>query len=232
MPADPLRSAVILLCAIAATFTVFAAWPGLDLVVSGWFHDPASGFAAVDTGLPNLLRLAIWRMSEIALLASLLAVLVGLWTRAPVAGVPRRLWAYVMALYLLAPGLLVDVILKPVWGRARPADVTEFGGTLMFTPPHEIAHQCMRNCSFVAGEMAGAVTLALVIALILRELRPRLPGKTYRWGLVIAALLPLYAGFQRIAAGRHFLSDVVLSALFVVLLAVALHAVMFRRERL
>jgi lipid A 4'-phosphatase len=228
---DPRRLAAALLAAIAVSFAVFAIWPGLDLWVTGLFHDPATGFGAFDSGLPETARLFIWRLSEAVLAMALAALVTGSLTGQAVLNMPRRVWSYVLLLYLLAPGLLVDGVLKRVWGRARPADVTEFGGQLLFTPPHQIAHQCLRNCSFVSGEVAGAVTLAIALGLILHHLRPGLAPWAQRAGMAAILVLPAFTALQRIGAGRHFLSDAIFATLFVLLVAVGLQAAMFRRPR-
>lgn len=213
---------------MALAFAVFALWPRLDLAAAGLFFDPTTGFATFDTGPANFVRLAIWRASEILLALAIAATALGFWTRAPVLTIPRRVWGYIVLLYLIAPGLLVDVVVKRFWGRARPEDVTEFGGPLIFTPPHQISGQCLRNCSFVAGEMAGAVTLAVALWLILASARHRLSPAFYRGATLFIPLLPLYAGFQRIAAGRHFLSDVIMATLLVLLVAEILRRMLLR----
>lgn len=228
---DDTRQLAVLGLAVITAFGVFAIWPGIDLAISSLFYDPATGFAAIDQGPANALRLAIWRASEAMLAAAIVAVIVGWVTGGNPLTVPRRVWGYIVALYLLGPGLLADVILKPFWGRARPEDVAEFGGQLLFTPPHRIAGQCSRNCSFVAGEMAGAVALAVALTLILHALRERIPTRYFRLTGMAILLLPLYAGFQRIAAGRHFLSDVIFATLVVLMVAVALRALMLRRGK-
>ncbi|QLQ19882.1 MAG: phosphatase PAP2 family protein [Exiguobacterium profundum] len=64
---------------------------------------------------------------------------------------------FVLAVYALGTGVLVHGLLKAYWGRARPAQVTEFGGIAAFTPPWLISQECTRNCSFVSGEVSGAV---------------------------------------------------------------------------
>jgi lipid A 4'-phosphatase len=218
-----------LLCAgLVLGFLVFARWPGLDLWVTGLFFDPATGFVAVDQGPLNVMRLAIWRVSEALLLAATAALAIGLWTRAPVLAVRRRVWAYIVLLYLLGPGLLADAILKPLWGRARPADVVEFGGTLRFTPPHVIAGECSRNCSFVAGEVAGVMALAVSILLILAQFRPLSGTTARRIGLGTCVVLWLFIVFQRIAGGRHFLSDSIFATIAVLIVALLLSAVLFR----
>jgi membrane-associated phospholipid phosphatase len=45
----------------------------------------------------------------------------------------------------------------------------------------------------------------------------------YQMGVGAALLLPLVTAWQRMAAGRHYLSDVVISIMLVALLAALLH---------
>jgi lipid A 4'-phosphatase len=170
------------------------------------------------------MRLAVWRVSELVLVVSIGALVYGVIRRRDVLGLPRRIWVFVLVLYTLGPGLLVDVVLKPAWGRARPANVLEFGGTLDFTPPTQIADECARNCSFVSGEVSGAVALAVALMLILTHLRDRMTGMVYRITVVLVMAVPVLIALQRIAAGRHFLSDAIFAALFTLLVAAILDA--------
>ncbi len=208
-----------LIAAILATFAIFALWPGIDLWLAAQFYTPGQGFVIDGQAAPEALRRLIWGLSIVVLLITLICLPVTAWRKGPIMGVPQRIWLFSLLLYALGPGLLVDGLLKRFWGRARPAHIVEFGGSAQFTPPHQISDQCLKNCSFVAGEMSGAVALAVVLLVILYLWRNRLSAGLFRvaQGGVIA--LPMLAGAQRIAAGRHFLSDVILATLFVLLLA-------------
>jgi lipid A 4'-phosphatase len=214
----------------AVVFIVFGIWPGLDLWVSGLFFASKTGFDGFASGTWNELRLAIWRVSEIVLALSILAYLAQRIAPFPLLRATRHLSGFAAALYLLGPGLLVDVLLKPLWGRARPAQVTDFGGSLAFTPPHVLSLQCTRNCSFVAGEMAGAVALAVVLFLVVDRMKGRITLSQQRIAQALILLVPLFVGVQRIAAGRHFLSDVLLSTIFVLLCAVLLKVLILQRR--
>ena len=228
MPLSPQQQALSLSAMAAVIFVVFGIWPGLDLWVSGLFFASETGFDGFASGSWNQLRLAIWRLSELVLALSILAFLIQRLAPFPLLRATRRLSGFTAALYLLGPGLLVDVILKPLWGRARPAQVTEFGGPLVFTPPHVPSHQCTSNCSFVAGEVAGAVALAVVLFLVVDRLKSRITLSHRRIAQGMILLVPLFVGVQRIAAGRHFLSDVLLATIFVLLCAVLLKALIFQ----
>ena len=65
--------------------------------------------------------------------------------------------------------------------------------------------------------------MAISICMILRANRHLLPLLVYQMGVALALLLPLVTAWQRMAAGRHYLSDVVISVLLVALLAALLH---------
>ena len=230
MPLSPRQQALTLTAMAAVVFIVFGIWPGLDLWVSGLFFASKTGFDGFASGTWNELRLAIWRVSEIVLALSILAYLAQRIAPFPLLRATRHLSGFAAALYLLGPGLLVDVLLKPLWGRARPAQVTDFGGALAFTPPHVLSHQCTSNCSFVAGEMAGAVALAVVLFLVVDRMKGRITLSQQRIAQGLILLVPLFVGVQRIAAGRHFLSDVLLSTIFVLLCAVLLKVLILQRR--
>jgi lipid A 4'-phosphatase len=230
MPLSPRQQTLTLTAIAAVVFIVFGIWPGLDLWVSGLFFASNTGFDGFASGIWNELRLAIWRVSEIVLALSILAYLAQRIAPFPLLRATRHLTGFAAALYLLGPGLLVDVLLKPLWGRARPAQVTDFGGSLAFTPPHVLSHQCSSNCSFVAGEMAGAVALAVVLFLVVDRMKGRITLSQQRIAQGLILLVPLFVGVQRIAAGRHFLSDVLLSTIFVLLCAVLLKVLILQRR--
>lgn len=229
-PTDPFRATLLLLAAIALTFGLFAAFPGLDLAVTGLFYRPGQGFPLDGFAPAEWFRFALWRLSTVTVLASALFLLLAAATgRAPF-NVPGRVWGYILALYALSTGLLVHGLFKEFWGRARPAQVLEFGGKGQFTPPHQITQECSSNCSFVSGEVSGTVAFAVGLWAILTALGWRLPPVWQRRGRALALALPVLSGLQRLAAGRHFLSDILLSALFTLLVAVLLSPLLPRRH--
>lgn len=222
---------VVLLAAMALSLMVFILWPALDPWVTGLFRDPASGFSYADKGWPNELRLVVWRLSEALIALAVTAFIAGQIVGGNVLGVGQRIWAYIVLLYLLGPSLLVDGIVKRLWGRARPADTLEFGGSLRFTPPYEWSDQCVKNCSFVSGEVSGAVALAISLLLLLEVLGKSLAAGARACLQVAILSLPVLIALQRIAAGRHFLSDAIFAALFTAMVAVLLRMWLLARLR-
>jgi lipid A 4'-phosphatase len=221
-PNDP-RPILGVLAGLLTLLAVYLIWPRLDLAVSAAFFDAASQtFPVNGQRLPEAIRMAVWDMSAVVLIGAALALLASLVLRRPVAGLPARAWGFVVALYALGPGLVVEEGLKNHWGRARPDAVAEFGGAAQFTPPWLPAGQCLKNCAFVSGEAAGGMALALSLLLILLWWRGRMPPALWRSLVGLALCLPLVVSAQRLMAGRHFLSDILFAFLLVALVAALL----------
>jgi lipid A 4'-phosphatase len=118
-----------------------------------------------------------------------------------------------MLVLVIGPGLIVNSTLKENFGRARPRDVMEFGGSKQFTPAFVICHECNKNCSFSSGDAAGgffAITLAFALS-------------RRRVVFVAALLFGAAISLARIAAGAHFFSDTVVSFFVVLILSDLLH---------
>lgn len=186
-----------------------------DLWVSALFHDGTAFPLRANPGL-EVLRDTVWTASIALVLLALVALALAALRRP--SPVPARLWAFILALYALGPGLLVEEISKPLWGRARPADTLDFGGSLPFSLPTDLVGHCTRNCSFMSGEVAGATVLAIAVMV----LRPYLHARIRLAVMPLAVLIPAFIAFQRVASGRHFLSDAVVAVLLMLLLALCL----------
>jgi lipid A 4'-phosphatase len=219
------RLASHILACILFSFAVFAIWPSLDLNVSQVFHDPATGFLIDGNPLTEALRLTVWNIAILLCSAAAIGTLLGAAGREVI--LPTRAWGFILTLYILGPGVMVEMLTKPLWGRVRPSQVTEFGGSLHFSSPNELVDFCSRNCSFVSGEVSGATVTALALLLIRFHLRRQLHRTVSMLLLVAALCLPLAVALQRVAAGRHYLSDTVFAVLFTLLLALAM-SVLFR----
>jgi lipid A 4'-phosphatase len=137
----------------------------------------------------------------------------------------RSLWdvdgrkvVYLMLVLILGAGLIVNVAFKDHFGRARPRDIVEFGGSEQFTPAFVVTDACDRNCSFSSGDSAGAFfTLAFILA---ARRKRAVSTASVGFGVLVSA--------SRIATGAHFFSDTVVSFFVMLLVADALHHHMFR----
>jgi lipid A 4'-phosphatase len=118
-----------------------------------------------------------------------------------------RLAAGVLLLTIIVgPGLLVNAIFKENWGRPRPRQTVELGGTMAYQPPLKPAFD-QNGKSFPCGHCAAAFSLLALWFLFRR--RRALASISVIGVLILGALV----GVARMAAGGHFLSDVVWAAL-------------------
>jgi lipid A 4'-phosphatase len=116
--------------------------------------------------------------------------------------------------------LVVNVLFKEHWGRARPLDVTEFGGDHLFTSALTITNQCAHNCSFVGGEASSFAALFFVLFFVLRA---DLHSPSAYLKLGVALGIAVFGSLLRVAFGHHFLSDIVFAwaTMFAVVAAIA-----------
>ena len=206
----------------AAAGIAFTLAPDLDLAAARQFRLEDGSFVGVHSGPALFLRAmfkAIFIASCGAAIAGLLLVLL---RRATHWRMHAVTWLYLVLCLGVGPGLVTNTLLKDQWGRARPAQVVEFGGTKTFTPPLLPADQCARNCSFVSGEAASMFAVFYSVALVL----PQWSVPTIVAGTVVG----LVAGLVRVAQGGHFLSDVVFAGVFMALTAAGLHRLVFSRS--
>ena len=219
MPALLRRHLDLLLFAIIGTLLV--AFPQADLAIAGLFYDPFDGFYLranpvvrfVFDGVPWITRTVV-----VSLVLFLLAAWT-IWRRRGFFSRQRRAALYLLLVMVIGPGLLVNTLFKDQWGRARPSQVQEFGGSKQFTRAAIPADQCEKNCSFVSGH-ASVGFFFLAFAFVW-------PRRRVPW-LAAGTGLGLGIGLVRIVQGGHFFSDVIFCGIVVYLTARVLHALMFR----
>jgi lipid A 4'-phosphatase len=214
------RSQTLLAC-FATSSLLLMTFPQIDLYVSSlFFHQ---GFPLGDRWWTALMHEGMGYFLGFSMTAVVgLYLFNRLWK--------RNLWevdgkkvAYLFLVLIVGAGVIVNLVLKDNFGRARPRDVVEFGGAKIYTPPFVVSGECGKNCSFSSGE-AAAGFFALALARALSRRRVLLLA-----GFSFGAL----ASFCRIAGGAHFLSDTVVS--FFVMLTVAdvfYYLVLAEREQL
>lgn len=105
-------------------------------------------------------------------------------------------------LLLIGPGILVNSVLKPYWGRPRPNNVDQFGGQLEFLPVLEWGRG-QDESSFPSGHASTGFYL-MAPAFVCYRRRRRLAIAFLLLGLASGGVI----GLARIVAGGHFPSDV------------------------
>lgn len=184
----------------------------IDLIVSKYFYNPdLGGFYLKDHIFPQIVHKGVPIITASLVLGMLIA---GINKLMKVRSVhPKHYIAiiYLMLVCLLGPGLVVNVLFKEHFGRARPNQVVEFGGAAKFTPAFMVSNACNHNCSFVSGH-ASIGFLFCAFAFLYRDIR-----RIY-FNLLGISLGVLF-GLGRIMQGAHFLSDVIFSGVFVYITA-------------
>src|SRR5262249_29886797 len=110
--------------------------------------------------------------------------------------------------------------LKDYWPRSRPIDVPEFNGSERFVPWWDPRGVCPKNCSFVAGESAGAFWTLAPAALAPPHWRPLAYAAPIAFGGSVSPL--------RIVFGGHFFPDAVFAGVAVFLVIWVVYGLIYR----
>jgi lipid A 4'-phosphatase len=212
-----LQVAALLGGALAAI--AFLTFPRIDLIFSRLFYRGDGVFIGQSLSGIRFARSAfavLFYCSIAATLAGMLITRIGLRTWLQLA-FPQ--WLYLAICLAVGPGLVANVILKDHFGRPRPKQVLEFGGSKSFAPALIPSEQCASNCSFVSGEAASTFLPFYAASAVLPQAAP--------WLLAVGTLCGIASGLVRVAQGAHFLSDIVFAAVCMALTAVCVHSAMF-----
>ena len=195
-------------------WAVFLLFPGLDLGTSGLFYAGGNEFPfrrlPIGEFLDRYRDVLGWTLAGLVLVAQMA---VNLWRERRL-GLDRFALLFIVLSFAIGPGLIVNGVLKELWGRARPIQIEAFGGAQAYSPPLEIADECASNCSFVSGDASFAFTF-LAFAMLTRRRRPLYVGAALGFGAAV--------GLIRIMKGAHFLSDIVFAAIICITVVLLLH---------
>ena len=203
---------------------LFGLYPELDLRLAAIFYDPQVPGTWNDSAwiLKVLRDIARWIVALVAAPAFIALIVKLIAPRRPML-IPGRAAVLMIATLALAPGLLTNILLKDQWGRPRPIDVTEFGGTDRFVPWWDPRGGCPKNCSFVAGEPSGAFWTLAPALLTPPHWRALATGGALAFGSGV--------GLLRMWGGGHFFSDVVFAGVFTFLVIWLVHGLLYRWRR-
>lgn len=220
MSLKSIKICLIILCMLILA-TLIAAANNWDLKLAALFYRPGYGFL---TGMQQPWQ-TFYRFGEqpafifgAAALAVWLAGFISL-RLAPLRTAALFFWL----LLVVGPGLLANLGFKEYWGRPRPREVLQLGGTMQFHQPWQPG-PAPRNSSFPAGHPTAAFYMSSPY-FVLRKKRP-LQGRLWLWGGIIFGVL---MGATRIIQGGHFLTDVIWSAGAVYLPAIILAELVLER---
>ncbi len=187
----------------------------LDRGFAGFFYRPAQGWIFRDHWLWMLFYDYGMIPGLVLAIGGLLLLLLGIFVRQL-----RRYWrpaAFLVLLALLAPGFLVHAVGKDMWGRPRPIDTVDFGGTRPYYQVYEPAGPDLGK-SFPSGHAAiGFYTIAPFFLLRRRHHRVALAV------LLVGGCYGALMSVGRMAQGGHYLTDVLWSGYLVYLTGMVLY---------
>lgn len=196
---------------------IFFVFPQLDIKFSAlFFHHGSFVDQPWMLVARHTLDLIVWAFMFILSLILIWCALVQ--------GRLKKAALFLILCFALGPGLLVNVVLKNHWGRPRPATITQFGGKLTYQKPWVKSNECATNCSFVAGDSSTAFAFFALVVLIRKKLMRNLVFS-------LCVLNWLFFAFLRIAAGGHFLSDVLIGATLVWIIVWLCYKVIYSVEQ-
>jgi membrane-associated PAP2 superfamily phosphatase len=216
--ADPIVQVILFILLVSL---VFLAYPGIDVWFTKLFYLPDSGFPMNRLDALSALR----SLSRILIAATVVAAIAAIVAKLlrPMRPTPIRPSdiVFLLSSLLIGPGIVVNVFFKEFWGRPRPNTVDLFGGEAPFVGIWQLSDYCLSNCSFVSGEASAAIWLVAVAIVI-----------PFRWrkpALIVALTLAVMFSLNRIAFGRHFLSDVLLAWGLTLLIIAVTHRIVVER---
>jgi len=221
------RTGLIVALSIAAIVgLVFGLYPELDLAVAAHFHKVVVNDNVFGWRISPILmwarNIGLWIGTIIVTLAVLALAIKLILPRRKLL-MSGRAVLFLIATMAFGPGLLVNVTLKDHWGRSRPIDVQQFGGSERFVPWWDPRGECPNNCAFVSGDVAGTFWTLAPASLAPPQWR----------ALAYAGALALGTGMavMRVMAGAHFVSDVVFAGVFSFLVIWLMHGLIYRWPR-
>jgi lipid A 4'-phosphatase len=202
------RAIAVTVALLVVNGGVFALWPGLDLATSHLFF--VEGAFVGRSGLWPVAR-AFFNITPFIVLVAFVGLFLLRRSGASVAYAPTGpALAFLILTMAVGPGLVVNLGLKDHAHRPRPTQTQDFGGSHPFRPWYRFDGGCDKNCSFVGGEASEAFWMTAPASLVPPPYTPA--------ALAGAAVFGVLTSLLRVAAGGHYLSDVIFGALLSVLI--------------
>ncbi len=203
-----------------ATVTTLIAHTGVDLSLSSYFYQAGSWPVGELFPWKLLYRMEGYPAFIIAIFGLCVACYGSLKPQ-------RHSWRcqgiFLVLLLALGPGLLVNAVFKKHWGRPRPCEIVQFGGTKKFLQPWQPG-VTGQGRSFPCGHGSAAFYLTAPF-FIYRRTKPAVARRWLAGGLGFGLLM----SFARIAQGGHFLSDILWAWGMTHMLAILLSALLLSR---
>ena len=197
---------------------LFITFPQIDIFVANLFYD-GKNFPLNNTIAEGIFYYSVKPLILTFSAVSLILFIYNFITKKQIFNLGVKTMIYILLILTIAPGLVVNTTLKDNWGRARPKQIKEFGGDKNFTPAFIPSNQ--GGYSFSSGHAAAAFSL-IGFALLAKRRQNLWLGIAITYGICVSV--------ARMAAGGHFLSDVVTSFFIVWIFTHLFYKLIFKEE--
>lgn len=181
---------------------LYGFYPALDLHVARWFYSPETGFIATQWPWVPAWHTSVPWVGRAMLVVGVFMLI---FLKRAISPATRRKALALSAGLVVGLWLLMHAGFKDHWGRPRPHEISQFGGTQAYASPLIPSRACDTNCSFMSGHAGTGFVLISIGALATTRTRRR-------W-LAIGWATGLMLGLIRMAQGGHFLGDVLFGGL-------------------
>ncbi|MEM7812658.1 MAG: phosphatase PAP2 family protein [Planctomycetota bacterium] len=226
-PVPTVRFPLLIPLVAVAAVTLAATWSGLDFALSAACYD-AGTRTWTHAGDP------LWvfiddhaeKLSVPIVLAAVGMAVAG--RHLPSKKHWLRPGLFLLAVAAIAPGFMVNGVLKGAWGRPRPLHLEEFGNVfdaVNYQPFYEFGDQPSEHKSFPSGHATMAF-FTIAPAFVFGATRRK---QAYAWlacGLAIGTVV----GTARVVQGNHFFTDVAWGGMLVYATCCAFRPIFLRVE--
>lgn len=198
--------------------TLFILFPQIDIQTSALFFNDDT-FYLKGTLFERFFYNSVKVLLTLFSIGSLSIYIYNKVKKTNILNIDTKVIIYIVLVLSVAPGLIVNATLKEHWGRARPVQIKEFGGTKTFTPAFILSDQ--KGHSFSSGHTSAAFAF-VGFALLARKRR--------KFWMTMAISYGILVSFARLIAGGHFLSDIVTSFFIVWIVTHMLYKIIFKKD--
>ncbi|MBN4067273.1 phosphatase PAP2 family protein [Simkania negevensis] len=221
-----MKKTLLWLLPLAAIVVIAPFSSSIDLAIASFFYDPSPSAHwplnknAIVQGIYHYGTLPAFATASAGLIFFAASFIWERWKR-------WRATALILPLSLaLGSGLIANALLKDHWGRPRPRQVIEFGGTAQFSPFHLplFGEEGSAFHSFCSGH-ATMGFFFLSLCLVGQRMRSK---AIFYTGIACTVILGGGLSFARIAQGGHFFTDTLFSMLVMWYTALLIETLLFK----
>lgn len=202
-----------------ASMVLFALFPEIDLLVSGFFYREDEGFFLKDHPLSVFFHDVLGPLFVVTFVSLFAYLYYQKRSGKKSRYFDKKALVFLLIFLLTGPALVTNLFLKEVSGRVRPVHVTEFGGKKIFTPYYKMTGTCKTNCSFISGHAAAAFFF-MAFGYVMRSQKIFLLGVSFG----------VFMSLTRVVQGGHFFSDVLFAFIINFIILKGLYYLFYKEE--